>query len=312
MPYTVENARPELERLLANVGVTEITMLDDEEISKVACKRILTAKYKEKKIAVICFPLVLRTEAAGKSVQPQRYIDINSSAWDEIIKYWKKACIQDIKCLLLGIRHEDKDICEHIFSVEGDLSLFSGRSVYIHAEHLRDIRNDLDINVYDIPDEQSGKLAIFKKDMLEKYIDSFENHFSSKSVIEIIRDYVITLEEENLSVVEKTTTEGKKLFYYTTKYERKASNRDAAIKIHGTNCFGCGFNFEEHYGERGKGYIEIHHVKPLYELDEEVNIDVEKDLIPLCSNCHRMVHKVKKDVLTLEELRKILNENKDK
>ena len=312
MSYTIENARPELERLLINAGVTNVAVLDDEEISKKACNRILMAKYKEERIAVICFPLVLRTKAAGKNIHPQRYIDINSSGWNEIVKFWKKACIQGIKCLLLGIRHEDNEISDYVFSIEGDLSLFSGRSVYIHAEHIRDIRNDLDINVYDITEEQSGKLAIFKKDILGTYIDSFENHFSSKSVIEAIRDYVIKLEEENLSVVEKITTEGKRLLYYTTKYERKASNRNAAIKIHGTNCFGCGFNFEEHYGERGKGYIEIHHIKPLYELNEEVNVDVETDLIPLCSNCHRMVHRVKKEVLTLEELRKILNENLDK
>lgn len=314
MTYKVENARPELEKLLMNVGATEITVLEDQEISKLACKRILNARYKGKKIAVICFPLVLRTKAAGKTVKPQRYIDINScGVWDEIIKYWKKTCLQGIKCLLLGIRHEDNEISDYIFSVEGDLSLFSGSSVYIHEEHLQDIRSDLDINVYDIPDEQSGKLVFFKKDKLEKYLDSFENQFSSKSVIEAIRDYVITLEEENVSVVQKSTsTEGKRLYYYTTKYERKASNRKAAIKIHGTNCFGCGFNFEEHYGEWGKGYIEIHHVKPLFELDGEVEVDAETDLIPLCSNCHRMVHKEKKDVLTLEELKRILNENKDK
>lgn len=57
--------------------------------------------------------------------------------------------------------------------------------------------------------------------------------------------------------------EGKKVQYYTTRYERKPKNRKAAIKIHGTRCMACGFDFEKVYGERGKDYIEVHHVVPL-------------------------------------------------
>ena len=39
-----------------------------------------------------------------------------------------------------------------------------------------------------------------------------------------------------------------------------------AKEFHGTNCQVCGFNFEERYGEIGKGYIEAHHLIPLAEL----------------------------------------------
>lgn len=312
MSYTVGDARPEVERLLRNIGATNISILNDQEVSQSVCQRTLVAQYQGQRIAVICFPIVLRTHAAGKKVPMQRYIDFNSSAWKEIIKYWDKTCMQGVKCLVLGIRHVDELIGDYVFSVEGDLNLFDGKSVYIHADHLRDIGEQIDINIYDIPNEQSGKLAVFKTEVLGKYIDTYENHFSSKSVIDAIKDFVITLDEENISVVEhSTSTEGKKLYYYTTKYERKASNRNAAIEIHGTKCFGCGFDFEKYYGKRGAGYIEIHHIKPLSELDEEIEVNAETDLIPLCSNCHRMVHRVKTDILTLEELRKIIAENNE-
>lgn len=303
--YTLSEAIPKFKELLENAGVDEVKLLDDKDISKKACNRILTGKFLESEIAVICFPIVLRNADAANKIPKQRYIDINSSAWSEILRYWKKACLENVRCLLLGIRHNDSEIGDYIFSVEGDLGLFSGRSIYITAEHLADIRNDFNINVYDIP-ERSGKLAIFKQDELKDYLASFENHLSSETVIKAFNDYIFNTEDDNISVVEATTaTEGKRLYYYTSKYERKKSNRDAAIKAHGTTCFGCGFNFEDHYGERGKGFIEIHHIKPLHSLDQEVEVNAESDLIPLCSNCHRMVHRRKKEILTLEELKKI-------
>jgi len=83
-------------------------------------------------------------------------------------------------------------------------------------------------------------------------------------------------------------------------------NRRRAIEIHGAICASCGFDFEKVYGERGRGYIEIHHNKPLSTLDNEQIIDPVTDLIPVCSNCHRMIHRRKDDVLSIEELKRIL------
>lgn len=55
--------------------------------------------------------------------------------------------------------------------------------------------------------------------------------------------------------------EGRAVKYYTTKYERSRANRDAAIRHHGLTCMVCGFNFEEVYGDIGRDYIEVHHIK---------------------------------------------------
>ena len=104
-------------------------------------------------------------------------------------------------------------------------------------------------------------------------------------------------------------TEGKKKVYYTTKYERSTKNREAAIRIHGTKCMICGFDFEEKYGELGKGYIEVHHIKPLSEIDEEVVVNPETDLICVCSNCHRMLHRFRSYIVSVEELIQIVEDN---
>lgn len=103
--------------------------------------------------------------------------------------------------------------------------------------------------------------------------------------------------------------EGRAGYYYGKKYERNPINRKRAIEIHGLVCKACDFDFEKFYGEHGKNFIEIHHIKPLSTLDEEMVIDPEYDLVPLCSNCHRMVHRKKENVLSVEELRNIISNN---
>lgn len=100
--------------------------------------------------------------------------------------------------------------------------------------------------------------------------------------------------------------EGKKTLYYTYKYERSPKNRAAAMKIHGTKCMACGFDFESKYGELGKDFIEVHHTVPLHSRDEEVDVNPKTDLICVCSNCHRMIHRKKGVVLSLVELKRII------
>jgi putative restriction endonuclease len=67
----------------------------------------------------------------------------------------------------------------------------------------------------------------------------------------------------------------------------------------------CGLNFGKFYGVHGEGFIHVHHIKPLSE-SGETKVDPKTDLIPLCPNCHAMVHKKKTHTLSLEELKQLL------
>ena len=88
-------------------------------------------------------------------------------------------------------------------------------------------------------------------------------------------------------------------------YERNTRNRARAILQHGNVCHGCGFSFDSFYtSEHARGYIEVHHLRPLSEGPRTVN--PYEDLIPLCANCHRMVHKSAERWLSLNELRQII------
>lgn len=100
--------------------------------------------------------------------------------------------------------------------------------------------------------------------------------------------------------------EGKVTYSLGKQYERNPANRKKAIEIHGQSCVVCGFNFEKSYGEWARGYIEIHHTKPLNSLDEEVVVNPQTDLFPVCANCHRMIHRRKNTVLTIEQLKGML------
>jgi predicted HNH restriction endonuclease len=112
---------------------------------------------------------------------------------------------------------------------------------------------------------------------------------------------------ENAPEKYQSILEGKVMQFYGNKYERSPVNRQKALELHGFSCTVCGFNFERVYGERGKGFIEVHHVKPLHSFNgKEHYFDPRTDLIPVCSNCHRMIHRRPDNILTIEEVRSII------
>lgn len=127
-----------------------------------------------------------------------------------------------------------------------------------------------------------------------------------EAVVKGINEVVGDFDEENSNPLETIVTEGGKKVVYTTKYERNPRNRARAIEIHGTKCAACGFDFESQYGSRGKGFIEVHHTKPLYMTEGETVVNPESDLVPLCSNCHRMIHRRRDEILTVSELKELV------
>lgn len=81
---------------------------------------------------------------------------------------------------------------------------------------------------------------------------------------------------------------GKKV--YVNKYERNPLARRKCLDVHGTSCVICGFNALDFYGLDFEGKIEVHHIVPINEIDQEYRVDPIKDLIPVCPNCHTMLH----------------------
>jgi 5-methylcytosine-specific restriction enzyme A len=69
-------------------------------------------------------------------------------------------------------------------------------------------------------------------------------------------------------------------------------------------CEACEFDFNMTYGSRGDGFIECHHIKHLSDIDGTTKTKLS-DLVLLCANCHRMIHR-KKPWLSMEQLKILL------
>jgi 5-methylcytosine-specific restriction protein A len=74
-------------------------------------------------------------------------------------------------------------------------------------------------------------------------------------------------------------------------YERDPRARKACIEFHGNNCLICSFSFGDSFGEIGEGFIHVHHLRPLADIGEDYKVDPIKELIPVCPNCHAMLHR---------------------
>jgi len=88
-----------------------------------------------------------------------------------------------------------------------------------------------------------------------------------------------------------TYIEGAAVLVTVNRYERDQKARQAALKWHGYQCKVCGLDMAKVYGEIAKGIIHVHHLIPLSEIKENYLVNPKTDLIPVCPNCHAMLHR---------------------
>ena len=101
--------------------------------------------------------------------------------------------------------------------------------------------------------------------------------------------------------------EGARTRVVVNAYERNASARAKCLEVHGTNCAVCNLNFGQRYGPLAENYIHVHHLRPLSEIGTSYTVDPEKDLRPVCPNCHAVIHIDRtKPPLALEEVSRML------
>ena len=101
--------------------------------------------------------------------------------------------------------------------------------------------------------------------------------------------------------------EGALVTVKANKYERNQKARRECVAKKGYQCSVCGRDFEATYGEIGKNFIHVHHLTPISTIGKEYELNVDTDLVPVCPNCHYMLHR-KDPPYTIEELKDILFE----
>lgn len=106
-------------------------------------------------------------------------------------------------------------------------------------------------------------------------------------------------------------SEGSIIELTLTTYERNPAARKACLDHYGTQCQVCGFDFGKVYGQIGRDFIHVHHVIALSQVRGAHAVDPIRDLIPVCPNCHAMLHISQGSPLAVEKLRAIIiNEKK--
>lgn len=114
-----------------------------------------------------------------------------------------------------------------------------------------------------------------------------------------------TLKKVAKSASGGTYKEGAVRSILSRRYERSPQARRECLEANGYSCAVCGFDFERTYGELGRNFIHVHHVKPLSTLGKAYEIDPRTDLVPICPNCHAMIHRTD-PARSVEELKKAI------
>lgn len=165
---------------------------------------------------------------------------------------------------------------------------------------------------------KDGKQHLKANQDILKYL--LINDFTYSDLTENLRQVEQNRNKKKIEIFDENVIiqEGTKRLAEVSVYERSSLLRNYAIqfftKDDRISCNCCSFNFEDFYGQEiGKGFIEIHHTKPIFKYEDE---DIEntlkqavKNLTPVCSNCHRMIHRNWKKPIEIQALIESINAN---
>jgi len=205
------------------------------------------------------------------------------------------------------------DLLSQELEISGkDARIITGRRDTYFSQKVRNLvshRNLIDkgLAIYDGSRDGLHKITDKGEKYLLNNIQNFafiiSNNFSEEQRKEVIeKDYSDLIIEEGFIKFGqvKNKTRSKKLV-------------EAAKKYYAVNgklyCSACHFNFENFYGDIGKGYIEIHHLKPIFAYsggEECLLSDALKNVTPVCCNCHKMIHRKNDQLLSIPSLREII------
>jgi 5-methylcytosine-specific restriction protein A len=102
-----------------------------------------------------------------------------------------------------------------------------------------------------------------------------------------------------------TYVEGGSKPVLVNRYERNPAARRECLQIHGTTCAVCDFDGSSIYGRKGEGLIHVHHLHEISEVGKEYEVNPRTDLVPVCPNCHAMIHR-RRPAYSISEVRKMV------
>jgi 5-methylcytosine-specific restriction endonuclease McrA len=142
-----------------------------------------------------------------------------------------------------------------------------------------------------------------------KALEAYIRFYANKIGIDLSTIQISEKENGNSNNdIEHQMVEGRLMEDKVLRRVRNRAARQKCLEKSNFTCSVCGFNFYKVYGEIGKDFIEVHHTKPLSSYNEEHEV-LQSELVALCSNCHSMVHRRRPMPYSIDEIKRILEEN---
>lgn len=205
-------------------------------------------------------------------------------------------------------------LTERLQPIGQDTQILKNRRDTYFSQKVRNLKSHDTLTKKGLVIYMSGFWAITSKG--RKYLSENEELYDSLKSQGFKEEDISKEVEEDFKnlVVEEGTLELKNV----KQRKRSEKLRKIAIERFKENghllCGVCKFDFLEKYGEHGKDFIEIHHKEPIHEMTIAGNKlkigEALKKVFPLCSNCHKMIHRKRGKMLSIEELKSIIKEKK--
>ena len=219
-------------------------------------------------------------------------IDLNYSEHHRIIiKFAKEVWGNSDKRAMDYVRSIDHYIHKFFLQyLNRDIGSLYDKSIEELQEHYDEMENN----------EKIRNIEIFKRGSI--YRRAIECYIGARKLF-MVESMALSKEQKKAIIRDCKAVEGNTKTSTSIKYERNAKNRIRCIEHYGLKCYVCGFDFEKEYGKVGKNFIEVHHIIPLSKYKEEHEVNPIRDLRPVCSNCHSMLHRTK-DCLDIEKFKR--------
>lgn len=189
-----------------------------------------------------------------------------------------------------------------------DRQMYNGRFFNLQARIEESVLLEEDKRTFIIP-RSNAKNATFGFGQSNIwYADSAETDSLIEAVINYINSESVELPDCQLpEEINEFVENGVGRTITVNAFERNAKARAECLKIHGTKCKICGFDAEKIYGIDFKDKIHVHHKVPIHTIGKEYKINPVTDLIPVCPNCHMILHtKVNGVEPTIEQVQQIV------
>lgn len=166
----------------------------------------------------------------------------------------------------------------------------------------------------------------FGKPILEKYPDEFLfgiyeyekyglQRNETKRLVARVVEFILTITDSLLADKEKvegkidqsdySATENRLAVQRHLRRERNSHLVTLRKQLDNFVCQICGFDYRKKYGVLGDDFAEAHHIVPLAKNDKHRTSTVD-DLITVCANCHRMLHRMSGEGGDIQKLKSII------